>query len=124
MKPVPSSVNALETPTNSTRLGPLVQIDDVSESHLQILHNRINELLPEPLRSGAIKEAVFDEPNNRILFHLRMTPKIVNFLSANGGMVKIDNKNERKLTVLSDSLKKKAASLFKEETPLKKRREL
>lgn len=123
-KPVPSPVNALETPTNSTRLGPLVQIDDVTESHLQILHNRINELLPEPLRSGAIKEAVFDEPNNRILFHLRMTPNIVNFLSANGGMVKIDNKNERKLTVLSDSLKKKAASLFKEETPLKKRREL
>jgi hypothetical protein len=108
----------------TSRLGPLVQIEDVAENHIETLRKRILELIPEPLRSGAIKEAVFDEKNKRILFQLRIAPKIVNFMSANGGIVSLDEKNERKLVVLSDASKKKASSLFKEESPIKKRRQV
>lgn len=121
----PASVaKPLESPPPASRLGPLVQVNDVAEGHIEILHQKINELIPEPLRAGAIKEAVFDEPNSRIVFQLRITPKVVNFMSANGGLVKLDDEKERKLVVLSDSLKKKAASLFNEETPVKKRRQI
>ena len=114
----------IESSPPASRLGPLVQVNDVAEEHIEILHKKINELIPEPLRAGAIKEAVFDEPNSRIVFQLRITPKVVNFMSANGGLVKLDDEKERKLVVLSDALKKKAAFLFQEETPVKKRRQI
>lgn len=104
----------VDTLPGHTRMGPLVQVDDANEAHLETIHENILDMIPEPLKAGSIKEAVFDEANKRLIFQLRISPRVVNFLNADGGMVKIDAQgSERKLVVLNESLKKKAAHLFK-----------
>ena len=115
------------SPAQSSRMGPLVQVENADESHIETIHKNILEMIPEPLRNGAIKEAVADEANKRLIFQLRMNPKVVQFITAAGGNVKVSESETRDLVVLSEAQKKKAAGLFKaapadEEKAAKRRR--
>ena len=107
----PGTPSSEPLPVN-TRLGPLVQVDEVDESNLSTIHSAILALIPEPLQSGSIKAAVFDEAHKRIIFQLRISPKVAHFLTANGGVVNIDEDNTRTLSVLNEAQKKKASHLF------------
>jgi hypothetical protein len=97
-------------------LGPLVQVENADESHIETIYKNILDMIPEPLRNGAIKEAVADEANKRLIFQLRITPKVVQFIGAAGGVVKINDEEKRNVVVLSEVQKKKAANLFKAST--------
>ena len=110
------------TNTTSPRMGPLVQVNCASESEIEAIRNEMLNLIPEPLRKGSIKEAVADAKNKRVIFQLRILPKVVNFLAAAGNKVSVDGE-ERALFVLSESERRKAFHLFRpaeEETLTKK----
>ena len=119
-QPTKASPKKTAIPTEAahinTRLGPLVQVENADESHIETIYKNILDMIPEPLRNGAIKEAVADEANKRLIFQLRITPKVVQFIGAAGGVVKINDEEKRNVVVLSEVQKKKAANLFKAST--------
>jgi hypothetical protein len=98
------------------RFGPLVQVEKVDESSIEEIRNKFLDRVPEPLRQGAIKEAVTDVTNQRVIFHLRSTPKVAHFLTAAGNTVTV-GAEEKPLVILTDADRKKAFPLFVE-TPV------
>lgn len=90
---------------NVAKFGPLVQVK-ADESAVDEIRKTILEKIPEPLRKGAVKEAVVDSINERVIFHLRATPKVTHFLTT--GLITVP------LEVLSEKDRKVAMELFKD----------
>ena len=102
------------TSPRAARYGPFVQVNNLNdESAVDEIRKRILDKIPEPLRKGAVKEAVVDSSNKRVIFHLRSTPKVTHFLSTGGNTVKMDNQ-ERPLVFLTELERKQAMELFKD----------
>ena len=106
-----SSEEPKQNTNSGSRIGPLAQVSNVSESEIEATRQQMLNMIPEALRKGAIKEAVVDRANNRIIFRLRILPKIVHFLS-NSKKVTISG-SERPMSILSDKEKRTVVDLFK-----------
>jgi len=99
------------TPTTPQRHGPFIQIENVTADQVEDIKAKMLNLIPENSRNGAIKCGVHDSDSNRLIVQLRITPKVVHYFSVNGGILSAGD-DEKKMTVLTESQKKKVLPLF------------
>jgi hypothetical protein len=106
-----SSEEPKQQPSSAPRVGPLAQVSNVLESEIETARQQMLNMIPEALRKGAIREAVVDSANNRIIFQLRILPKVAHFLA--GSKKLTIGGSERPMSILSDREKRTVVDLFK-----------
>lgn len=104
-------------PKSNTRLGPILQIDNVPKSRADDVLLAMYDFVPEAYRNNSIHDVQYDDKHSRMYFLLRITPKVVSFFHSKS----IDLDGEcLKIVTLNESEKKKCAVSFKKQSSPKK----